>query len=268
MTVAELTPEPGESAAPHRILLHGRVIHGLQFLDAERRRQPFSYYAPHGGLGLAMSALQSRASSMHVGVLGLGTGSVAAFGRAGDAVRFYEIDPDVERAAREHFTYLADSPARVSVVLGDGRLSLEREAAQGFDVLVLDAFSGDSLPVHLLTREAFETYNRHLKPDGLLAVNITNKYLDLRPVVAGLAGHFGYGMLLVEHETTPACPQGEYASSWALLTRDRGLLATEALRAAAVPAGLREDVPLWTDDRTNLFKLLRREPRVDAEGRR
>jgi hypothetical protein len=264
MTVAELAPEKGD---PHRLLLHGRVIHGLQFLDLQKRRQPFSYYAPHGGLGLALDAVRARRPGLRLGVLGLGTGSVAAFGREGDVVRFYEIDPAVERAARAHFTYLEDSPAEVSVVLGDGRLSLEREAAQRFDVLVLDAFSGDSLPVHLLTREAFETYLRHLKGDGLLAVNITNKYLDLRPVVASLAGHFGVGMSLVEHDTTAECPKGEYASSWALLTRDGGLLEAQAIRAAAVPAAPREDVPLWTDDRTNLFRLVRREPRVDAERR-
>jgi spermidine synthase len=156
----------------------------------------------------------------------------------------------------------------VSVVLGDGRLSLEREAAQEFDVLVLDAFSGDSLPVHLLTREAFETYGRHLKPDALLAVNITNKYLDLRPVVAAVARHFDFGMALAEHDTTATCPKGEYASSWALLTRDRALLAAEALRSVGAHAALREDVPLWTDDRTNLFRLLRRDRRVDADGPR
>src|SRR5207248_4464004 len=133
------------------------------------RRIPTAYYQVTGGAGRALSVLQEK-PNLKVGVVGLGGGTLAAYGRAGDTYRFYEIDPNVIRLAREHFTYLADCPATTDVILGDGRLSLEHEQPQNYDLIALDAFSGDIVPVHLLTAEAFDLYQRHLRPGGVIAV--------------------------------------------------------------------------------------------------
>src|SRR5207248_4401523 len=160
----------------------GTIVHGKQFLDPDRRGLPTSYYGPRSGIGLAL--LDARAHGpLRVGVVGPGAGTLAAYGRAGDVFRFYDINSGVVELARSEFTFLKDSPAKVEVALGDARLSLERERPQNFDVLALDAFSSDAIPVHLLTVEAFKTYLRHLKPGGVLAVHISNRYLDLVPVV-------------------------------------------------------------------------------------
>ena len=164
-----------------RTMVHGTVIHGKQFTAPERQRERITYYGPGSGVGLAVKAL--RRSPLRAGIIGLGAGSLAAYAERGDVFRFYEINPLVEMLARTEFTYLADSRGRTEVILGDGRLSLERERGQDYDLLVVDAFSGDSIPVHLLTTQALELYFRHLKPGGILALHITNTHLDLAPVV-------------------------------------------------------------------------------------
>src|SRR5260370_29947934 len=154
-----------------RALSHGTIVHGKQFLEADGRAWPTSYYGRASGIGLALLDAQEH-GPLRVGVVGLGAGTLAAYGRAGDVFRFYDINPDVVELARTEFSFLADSPAKVEVALGDARLSLEREPPENFDVLALDAFSSDAIPVHLLTVEAFKTYLRHMKPDGVVDVHI------------------------------------------------------------------------------------------------
>ncbi len=220
------------------------------------------------GTPTAPSAINSegRAATppaLRRGVVGLGAGTLAADGRAGDVVRMYEIDPDVERVARAHFTYLRDAPAAVSVVLGDGRLSLEREADQMFDVLVLDAFSGDSIPVHLLTREAFDTYRRHVRPGGVIAVNVTNHSLHLAPVVGNLAAHLGLSAIVVDHraDEKAGCPRGEESSSWALVSADPAFFDAPPLAGAGTTPAPAPAVGLWTDDQVDLLAVVRRPDR-------
>ena len=165
--------------------MHGVIMHGEQFLAPVMRREVTSYYGPQSGVGVAVRYLTGR--PLRVGVIGLGTGTMAAWGRAGDVYRFYELDPDVLAVAQAEFSFLADSAATIETTVGDARLSLEREAPQQFDLLVVDAFSGDSIPVHLLTREALTTYLRHMKPHGIIAFHVTNRYLSLAPVVEAVA---------------------------------------------------------------------------------
>src|SRR5262249_54485150 len=191
-----------------------------------------------------------------IGILGLGCGTLAAYGRPGDVLRIYEINPLVLDLARTQFTYLHDTPARTEVVMGDGRLALESEPSQQFDILVMDAFSGDSVPVHLITVEAFRTYLRHLKAGGILAVNITNRYLDLAPVIERAASYFGRVALDYEfdpEEEETVC----FGASWVLVveksTRER---LSAALGSGAVLQG-RRGFPMWTDDFSNMFRILK-----------
>ena len=191
---------------------------------------------------------------MRVGAVGLGVGTLATYARPGDLFRFYEINPEVLRMARQHFTYLADCRGTCEVVMGDARLSLEaEEPPQQFDLLVLDAFSGDAIPTHLLTREAFDVYRRHLAPGGVIAVHVSNNYLYLAPVVRRLAEHCGL-------ETTHIWAEGDEdrltdGSNWMLMTRNDNLLrACPSNRPDAKGDDLR--VPLWTDQYSNLFQIL------------
>ncbi len=242
-------------------LTHGRTVHGFQFAADELRAVPTTYYAETSGVGLALLHHPARPGSLRVGGLGLGIGVIAHYGQPGDVFRFYEINPDMIRMAEGeggYFSFLADSGAEITVVAGDARLSLERELAQegshAFDVLVLDAFSGDAVPLHLLTREAFEIYLDQLDSDGVLAVNVSNRYFDLSLPVYRLAEALGL-------EASMIVDRGDglrsYDSIWMLLARDRSLLdqpaVAERATADAVPAGLR----LWTDDYSNLLQVLR-----------
>jgi SAM-dependent methyltransferase len=246
---------PDEEGAARK-LLHGTINHGQQMLDPAYRRQPVSYFCPDTGIGRAMRA-RSDGVPWRIGILGLGCGTLAAYGRAGDVIRIFEINPAVLELAHTQFTYLADTPARVEVALGDGRLSVEHEPERAFDILVMDAFSGDSVPVHLITREAFQTYFRHLKPGGILAVNISNRYLDLRPVMAQAAHGFGKVALLYDYspkDDDDMC----FSCSWVLLM-------DPATRASAPPlllATAKELRPqpgfrMWTDDFSNLLQILK-----------
>lgn len=204
----------------HRKLLHGVINHGEQILDAKFRREPISYFCRGTGIAHAMLAGQPGVPR-RIGILGLGCGTLAAYGRAGDTIRIYEINPLVLEISRSEFTYLNDTPAHVETVLGDGRLSLEREPSQQFDVLVMDAFSGDSVPVHLITREAFQTYLRHLKPGGILAVNVSNRHLDLRPVMERGAAAVGRIALFYSYE---ASEEDSFCKSadWVLIAEPGG----------------------------------------------
>lgn len=245
----------------HKVtLLHGTTTHGLQYVSEAKRWLPTSYYIGSSGVGLVMQH-HPRREQRRVGVVGLGTGSMAAWGRPGDYFKFYEINPAVVELARREFTYLAHCPAQVEIELGDARLSLEREPPQDFDVLVLDAFNSDAIPAHLLTREAFGVYLRHLRPGGVLAVHISNKYLNLEPVVRAAARHYRLHAALVRnHEETTAADDPTrddfYHSDWLLLAREPDWLESGIVAAAASEP--EPDVPLveWTDDRSDLFRIL------------
>ena len=217
MTVWEVTSDD-QPEGDHFSLLNGRIVHGCQFSDPGKSREPIAYYAFYSGVGQAITYFQDQ-PNLKVGTIGLGVGTLAAYARPGDEFRFYEINPAVPEMANRYFTYLKDCRGHHDVVLGDARLSLEREAPQGFHVLVLDAFSGDAIPTHLLTREAFEIYLKHLDPAGILAVHITNKYLNLAPVVQGLADHFQMGATQID------VPDDDdkliNRSHWMLVTRNQ-----------------------------------------------
>lgn len=236
-----------------RSLQNGRIYHGVQYMDPNKRRFPTTYYTPTSGIGLTFEAFP-RWSERRIGVVGLGVGTVATYSTQGDYIRIYEINPDVVRMATEQFTYLADSEARVEVVLGDARLSLEREAPQGFDILVLDAFTSDAVPVHLLTTEAFEIYRYHLKPDGVIAVHFTSRYFDLEPVLQQVAQHFEMAAVYVY---SPAGPLSTYRADWMLITTNEEFLNTEMIVDAAWREPQNEKrIRLWTDDYSNLFQVL------------
>jgi len=237
-----------------RILVHGTITHGKQFLSEGMRRRPTAYYGPSSGVGLALRAGR-RGTPRRVGVVGLGAGTIAAYGKRGDYYRFYEINPLVVTLAGTEFSFLRDSGAKVEVVLGDARLSMEREPGGEFDVLAVDAFSSDSIPVHLLTREAFEVYFRHLKEDGVLAVHVSNKYLDLPPVVRLAALSSGKEAVMVDTEDEPE--DGLYGSTWILVAGRRGFAGNPALKKAGKPLAARENVHLWTDEYSNLFRILK-----------
>ena len=190
-----------------------------------------------------------------MGVVGLGVGTLAAYGRPGDRFKFYEINPLVVQIANSEFSFLRDSEAKVDIVMGDGRLSLEHEPPQGFDVLVVDAFSGDSIPVHLLTREAFELYFRHLNPKGVLAVHISNQYLNLAPVVAGAANWLGKEAVMVENKADS--PRGIYRATWVLVGNRQGFHRPARDREGGNRSrGQRAPQLQWTDDYSSLFKVL------------
>jgi SAM-dependent methyltransferase len=249
------TRDSGEGPFEERILTHGTIVHGRQFLAPERRNWPTSYYGRDSGVGLAI-AQQGKRGPVRVGVVGLGTGTLASYGRAGDVYRFYDINPRVIDLARAEFSFLADSKARVETVLGDARLSLEREPGQAFDVLALDAFSSDSIPVHLLTSEAFKVYLRHLRPDGILAVHVSNRYLDLVPVVQQAARHHSLAVRLVESDDNEDA--GTYRADWVLLSPSPKALTEPPLAEAARAIDTDTEVSLWTDDYSNVFGLLKR----------
>jgi hypothetical protein len=235
-----------------RRLYHGTVNHGEQYLDPARRREVTSYYGPTSGVGLALA--NGRTPHRRVGVIGLGTGTLALYGQAGDAYRFYEINPQVITLANTEFSFMRDSAAQIDMVLGDARLSMEKEAPQNFDVLAVDAFSGDSVPVHLITREAMAVYLRHLAPQGVIAMHVTNSYLRLAPVVLAVAQANGLHAVLVhdEAENTPL-----RVTDWVLVARHPALLQAGALRQAAKAIAPRPDLGVWTDDFNNLFAVLK-----------
>jgi SAM-dependent methyltransferase len=244
----------GSGVDAHRTLMHGQIIHGKQYLSAERSAWPTTYYGTVSGVGRALRA-KGHAGPLHVGVVGLGAGTLAAYGRAGDRIRFYEIDPLVEHLARTQFTFLSGTPADCQVVLGDARISLERETSQQFDVLAIDAFSGDSVPVHLLTREAFASYFRHLKGDGVLAIHVTNRFLELAPVVRAAATAFGAQARLVDAEGDRS--QERYHSRWVLVTQLPSVFDAPELAGIAQPIIANPELRAWTDDYSSIFAVLK-----------
>jgi SAM-dependent methyltransferase len=235
-----------------RTLVNGTITHGLQYLAQDRRRLATTYYGPLSGVGLAIE--NTRRSAQRVGVIGLGAGTLATYGRPEDYYRFYEINPLVIEIARRHFTYLMDCRASYDIVLGDARLSLEREASQQFDVLAVDAFSSDSIPVHLLTLEAFRLYFRHIRPGGVLAVHVSNSHLELEPVVERISKALGRPNFMVDTE------DGEdlvYGATWVLLSDDPALFRKPAISQAGGPVPPRRGQQVWTDDYSNLVRILK-----------
>ena len=235
----------------------GDICHGEQFVAPDKAMLPTTYYLESSGVGRALRAIPP--GNRRIGVIGLGAGTLAAYAHAGDTFRFYEINPESKRFAERHFTYLIQATGKVEVVLGDARLSMEREAPQQYDLLVLDAFSGDSIPVHLLTREAFSIYFRHLKRSGALAVHVTNRHLDLMPVVQKLATH--YRLMKAYIPYLKPTVWWHYESIWVLLSRNPALLQEELIHTAAQPPAPSRDVPIWTDDYASLLPLMRYESR-------
>jgi hypothetical protein len=235
-----------------RRLKHGVITHGSQFTSEERRREPTTYYGAASGAGLAMTHF--RPGPLRVGLIGMGTGTMAAYGQPGDTLRFYEINPQVIALANEKFTFLRDSKAQIETVLGDARLMLEAEPPQNFDVLIVDAFTSDAIPAHLMTREALAVYLRHMKPSGAVMFHISNRYLDLAPVVQMLAQNAGLSsQLLVDN------PKEYWLSrtSYMMVTRNQALLNNAEITAYGQPTIARPGLPLWTDDYNNLFKILK-----------
>jgi SAM-dependent methyltransferase len=236
-----------------RVLIHGRVMHGQQFVAPQRQRQPTSYYTETSGVGRLLRTLADR--PIEVGAVGLGAGTIATYRKPGDRYRFYEIDEAIVAAAHRHFSFIADSPAEVDVVVGDGRLLLQDEAARRFDVLVVDAFSGDSIPVHLLTREALMLYRQRLKPGGVIALHVSNSHLDLRPVVGRIAADLGLELALVADGGVEG-DVSKAASDWILLADDRQHLDLPLIRQATAPMPQRGGARAWTDDYSNILQVM------------
>lgn len=248
--------ERSDGNGPLRQLTHGRIQHGFQYLQEPQRAWPTSYYGPNGGAGLVLEALPSP---RRVAIIGLGAGTLAAWGRPGDTFRFYEINPDVETIAGAWFSFLKDSRARTEVVLGDARVQMERELARGdakdFDVIAVDAFSSDVIPVHLLTAECGDIYRRRLKPGGLLLLHISNRSMNLERVTRGLAEHLGWKAVLFfagQKDDT-----GESTSRWVLITANSEFLAQRRI-ADEVAGWTDRRAPIgWTDDFASLWRVFK-----------
>jgi hypothetical protein len=244
----------GSPGATLRTLTNGSVEHGTQiFGTEEQRRTPTSYYAEDSGVGLAIRyCCDDRPRK--IGVIGLGAGTIAAYGNAGDRIQFYDINPAVEPIARNVFTYIRDSGAQVSVITGDARTSLALEPPQGFNVLVVDAFSGDAIPLHLLTTQALALYRQHLAAGGIIAFHISNRHVDLEPPIALLAR--SAGMKAVTISSGSRDERGEFSATWMLLGDDAGFFARpEIARAARQPEQI-AGLGLWTDDFSSLLPVL------------
>ncbi len=235
-----------------RRLMNGVIMHGEQYLSPERRNEPTTYYGETAGVARVIKALHSP--PIRVGVVGLGAGTLAAYGRPGDVYRFYEINPQVVEVARREFTFLRDSAAKIETVPGDARLFMEREPPQNYDLLVVDAFSSDAIPVHLITREAMAVYLRHVKPGGVVAFNVTNRFLRLAPVVKKIADEYGLRAALITDEAE----NNDLAKTdWVLVSRNTALLERPEIAEFTTEI---EDIPgmrVWTDDFNNLFQILK-----------
>src|SRR5579863_7559946 len=247
--------ESSGSMGPVRTLRHGTIDHGEQFLLPQNQRFATTYYAESSGVGKAIQKLQVG-GPINVGVIGLGAGTIATYARPVDHYTFYDINPLVPRIARTQFRFLPNCMAiDCSVVLGDARLSLEREPSRQFDVLAVDAFSGDAIPVHLLTRQAYQLYWRHLKPDGVLAVHVSNKYLNLGPVVALSAAEDGKQAMIVSLEAED--DKEIAASDWVLVSSRQGFFEQQEIKSADDKITPIPGLRTWTDDYSNLYKILR-----------
>jgi len=249
-------------------LKHGNTFHGGQFEYPSFRRILTTYYSETSGAGLALAHFHpdiqrrqgeerysGRPLPMRIGVVGLGVGTIAGYGNYGDTIRFYEINPKVVDIAYDYFYYLNESRAKIDIAVGDARLVLRREPPQQFDVLVVDAFYGDAIPVHLLTREALAVYLRHIKPGGAVAFHVTNLYLNLPPVVKQLADEAGYEARLIVDRPLPARPYA-FPSEWVIVTRDTSFAADPEVAKKLVAIKPISGMKTWTDDFNNLFQVV------------
>jgi spermidine synthase/MFS family permease len=240
-----------------RRLVHGAIMHGEQYMAEGHRQTLTTYYQETSGVGAAILSKQADEKPVRVGVVGLGTGTIAGYGRPGDVFRFYDIDPRVIDIAQREFTFLSDSKARVETVVGDARLQLEREPPQQFDVLAVDAFSSDAIPVHLITKEALAVYLRHVKPDGIVAFHVSNRFLRLVPVVSRIAAENGAHVVHVEDD--PDEDDGfRSRTDWVLVSRDKKALEhDEIAERGGKPPEERPEWRTWTDDYSNLVQILK-----------
>lgn len=240
----------------HKLLLqHGTTFHGLQFQAPEKKLMPTAYYSPKSGIGLLLENMPKQ-EYRHIGIVGLGVGTLSIYGKPTDTIRFYEINPEVERLARKYFTYLSASPSEIEIALGDARMTLDRESPQNYDVLVIDAFSSDAVPIHLLTQEAFEIYLKHLAKEGILAFHISTMHLDLNSVIQKLGEHNQLITLSIENDEVVGL--GALASEWILLSRSTDIQHIPSFQryAGISPRDLSE-IDLWTDDKVNLLEILK-----------
>lgn len=251
--VLKITEIETEEHNTWRALMHGSTNHGTQYTHAPLRTLPTTYYGPGSGVGRLLHTYEQQPHT-RVGIIGLGTGTLAAYGKPGDVYEFYEINPEVLSVAQNEFTYLADSRAQVNTYIGDARLVLATQPPRQFDVLIVDAFSGDAIPVHLLTNEAFRIYLTQLNPEGILAIHISNRHVNLKPVIGALAKHNALQLLTIEFN--PNDQKLETPSNWILLARTKERLSkivtTGALTAEEVPAGR-----MWTDQYSSILPLLK-----------
>jgi SAM-dependent methyltransferase len=250
------------SPVPYRSMYHGAIMHGGQLLGDSFRNTPSDYFGPTSGYGRVLASLRELEPKkpLSVGVIGLGAGVIAAWMKTGDRLVFYEISPRVVEIARREFTYLNDTSAKTEVVLGDGRLSLEREPPRGYDVLGIDAFSGDSIPMHLVTREAMAIYVKHLKPDGVIVFQATNRFIDLLPVVKRLAAEFGLEAMNVADEPETGEEGADYwysSTDQIIVTRNRKLLEWPRIAEAAEEIDDQPGLPVFTDAHHNLLRILK-----------
>jgi len=244
----------GYPGATIRTLTNGSIQHGTQIFTSELRKTPTTYYAEDSGIGIAMRWC-CQGQPRNIGVVGLGAGTLAAYGQPGDRITFYEINPAVEPIARNLFTYIRDSGAQISIIDGDARTSLTHEEPQNFNVLVIDAFSGDAIPLHLLTTEALEIYKRHLASGGILAFHISNQHVDLEPVVAQLAK--AAGMKAMRFSTPGNEERGEFSATWMLLSNSPTFFEQPAVFNEARQPAIDPNVHVWTDDYSSLLPVLR-----------
>jgi hypothetical protein len=242
-----------DEGIPVRQLAHGTINHGEQILDPLRKRWPTTYYGPDSGVGLSIKYFQDK-GPIRYGVIGLGTGTLSTYARKGDYCRIYDINPLIMDIARTQFSFVPESPGKIDTVLGDARLSLERDAPQNFDVLAVDAFSSDSIPIHLLTREAFLVYWKQLKPDGVLAVHVSNRYLNLEPIVHLAAESMGKETAFISSEEDLS--SDVFTSDWVLVTSRPGFLDGEPIRSARSDPSSRPHIRMWTDDYSNLWQIV------------
>ena len=249
-----------ESHSPDELgrgLYHGSTLHGFQFIKKQHRNRPTTYYSTDSGLAVAIGSAGKEEKPIRVGLVGLGAGTSAAYGRPGDYYHFYEINPDVIKLASNTFTFLEDCPADVDITLSDARVAMERQPAQNYDVIVLDAFSGDAIPAHLLTVEAFEVYSKHLKKGGIIAVHVSNRYLNLFPVVAGSAVHHGFEMVAIDTDYDDSEAMYDASSSWLLLSDNEEFLNNQDVQAQSSDLESKFALPItWTDQYSNLIEVL------------
>lgn len=248
--------EAPDSDNYHRRLVHGAILHGEQYQAPWAKHFATTYYTGSSGIGRAIDVKENESDSIRVGMIGLGVGTIATYGRKNDVFRFYEIDPQVPLVAMEYFSYLKDSAATIDIVLGDARLSIEREKPQGYDVLAVDAFSGDAIPAHLITREAVQLFRRHLAEGGILAYHVSNRYLDLAPVLGTIARAEKMTALHIDDykgvgDDNPI----KSPSTWVLLAEKPETLAP--IQQWGKEPVEKPEWRMWTDDYHNLFQVLR-----------